>query len=157
MKTFKDFMMEAEGDAELSNLRRQINDLRRRGRPGDEEKIAELTRRASELVQHQKVGDVVRSIQRSDESKPKSSQHTWTSGKPRTQKGGEISSVGTQSNVSRQRITDIRTGRDIGSGSTPGENVSGLHGDTRSRSQKGGSVPTRNKGQGRVRPERGNP
>lgn len=162
MKTFKAFMMESEGDSRITEIRAEIRKLMGRGRPGDNERIAELTKEVQQLVKGQNLeaqaGATLKKIQQSDNpDKLKSSQHTWTSGKPKTQKGGEISSVGTQDSVARQTITDMRTGRDIGSGSTPGENVSGLHGDTRSRSQGGGTVPTRNRGQGNVRPERGNP
>jgi len=53
-----------------------------------------------------------------------------------------ISRVGTTSGVQRSDLP------------TDGVNVSGRYGDTRSRSQGGGSVPTRNKGQGRNTPER---
>lgn len=45
--------------------------------------------------------------------------------------------------------------RDIDSGNQPSDvRTSGRYGDTRSRSQGGGSVPTRNKGQGYSTPER---
>jgi hypothetical protein len=167
MKTFLEFIAEAElidienDQQELSKIRREIAELQRRGRPGDDEKIKELIQKASPLANKVKRSaqlaaagnEVLKQIQ--DKPKEPENKNTWVSGKPKTQKGGEISSVGTQSNVARQRITNMRTGQDLGSASTPGMGVSGLHSDTSSRSQKGGKVANRNKGQGYSSPEQG--
>jgi hypothetical protein len=165
MKTFLEFITEAElienDQQELSKIRAEIKMLQGRGRPGDDEKIKELVQKASSLANKvnysaelaAKGNEVLNQIQ--DKPQKPENKNTWVSGKPKTKKGGEVSSVGTQSNVSRQRITNMRTGQDLGSASTPGMNVSGLHGDPSSRSQKGGKVPTRNIGQGYSGPERG--
>jgi hypothetical protein len=161
MKTFLEFIAEAElienDQQELSKIRAEIKMLQGRGRPGDDEKIKELVQRAEPLAREVKdsarSGEMIKQIQ--DKPQEPENKNTWVSGKPKTKKGGEVSSVGTQSNVSRQRITNMRTGQDLGSASTPGMNVSGLHGDPSSRSQKGGKVPTRNIGQGYSGPERG--
>lgn len=92
-------MMEASDDREISReltqLRRQISDLSRR--PGDhQEKIAALQRRVAELKPQQKVGDAVRSIQRS-ESEPQQrqlpSRNTITGGGYRQKSQAEIDAI----------------------------------------------------------------
>jgi hypothetical protein len=165
MKTFLEFIAEAElienDQQKLSKIRRELAELQKRGRPEDAERIRELVQMAAPLaskVDHAaKVAAAGKEVLRKLQDKPQEPENpnTWTSGKPRTRKGGEISSVGTQSNVARQRITNMRTGQDLGSASTPGMEVSGLHGDTSSRSQGGGRVPNRNRGQGYSSPEKG--
>ena len=152
MKTFLEFIAEAEGNnsQQIASLRARARMLRQKG---DMAGAMEVEKQAGELQAgtQAKIAALTR-----DKPKTPTNPNSWVGGRPQSSRDS-VSSVGTISNVSRERITNMRTGQDLGSASTPGVNVSGLHGDTRARSQKGGSVPTRNKGQGSVRPERGNP
>jgi hypothetical protein len=149
MKTFSEFIAEAENaSSQIAALRAQARQAMQRG---DMEKFKELNVRAGEL----QAGTQAK-ISAATSDKPK------TSTKPNTYVGGYaskpkdvVSSVGTQANVSRQRVTNLRTGTDLGSASSPGENVHGRYADTRGRSQRGGTTPQRNKGQGRSTPEKG--
>ncbi len=149
MKTFSEFIVEAENNSsQIAALRARARQAMQRG---DMETFKKLNIQAGEL----QAGTQAKiSAATSDKPKPQTKPNSYVGGyasKPRD----VVSSVGTQSNVSRQRVTNLKTGQDLGSASSPGENVHGRYADTRGRSQRGGTTPQRNVGQGRSTPERG--
>ena len=162
MKTYSRFILESYGARDLlenaaedlANLNRQLRDALRKG---DKEAITELSSKIRDAKEQSDQDTSSRKIDKlltpPDNHEP-SNPNTWVSSNP-SKPRDNISSVGTIPNVAREKINDPRTGEVIGSARTRGVNVSGLHGDTRTRSGGGGSVPTRNKGQGSTRPERG--
>lgn len=161
MKTYSRFTLESYGARDLlenaaedlANLNRQLRDALRKG---DKEAITELSSMIRDAKKQSGQDTSSRKIDKlltPPDNREPSNPNTWVSSKP-SKPRDNISSVGTIPNVAREKINDP-TGEVIGSARTHGETVSGRHGDTRSRSGGGGSVPTRNKGQGSTRPERG--
>jgi hypothetical protein len=147
MKTFLEFIAEAEGDADITKIRAKIRDLTRRGRPGDQQEIARLSAQVSELMQQQKVGDAVRSVQNSDRPQQRtiSSRNTLSGGGVPQKPRDPISSVGTTAHHDR-KIVNMSTGEVISPTSVPSDTaVSGSQSDTRGRSQGGGTTPLRNR------------
>lgn len=170
MKTFSEFIIEAEikwntgvlkgsGKSPSSTASQKITQLGRqmstpRTTPQQMTKIAQRVKKMKSVISG--ASEVAKvSDPRPESLESKRGSNTKIRGY--ASKGKDpVSSTGTLGHISRQRITDIRTGKDLGSASTPGVNISGRYSDTRSRSQKGGKVPTRNIGQGYSSPERGN-
>lgn len=172
MKTFKEFIYEAEvrlyqgtlkgsgkspfatGSDRATQLGTQVK-KELSSRSPNLQRIATLSKRAKDIKTGLEKASVLEKERgHGPENKDAGRTNTLVTGyasKPRD----VVSSVGTSPNVSRQRLTNLRTGEDLGSAQIPGENTSGRYSDTRSRSQRGGTVPTRNKGQGRSTPERG--
>jgi hypothetical protein len=144
MRTYLEFISTLQllenQQQELAQLRAKIRTLQSRGRPGDAEEIKRLIQRAGEM----QVGTQAKISALTNNDKPKGPANPNTKVRGYASKPKDVvSSTGSLSNVDK---TNIPTPSD--------ERISGLHGDTRSRSQRGGSVPTRNKGQGYSSPER---
>lgn len=136
MKTFLEFISEAENvSSQIAQLRARARMLRQKG---DMKGALEVEKQAGELQAgtQAKIG----AVSNSDKPKEPESSNTWTRGY--ASKGKDVrGSAGSL--------------RDIDSGNQPSDvRTSGRYGDTRSRSQGGGSVPTRNRGQGYSTPER---
>ncbi len=152
MKTFLEFISEAEfyqdtlrgskkspfstASERQSNIRRQLDNPRL----SDQQKQDLRVRFAKITAGIKKAGTLAKEMGKGPENKDAGRTNTKVRGyasKPIDVRG----SVGSL--------------RDIDSGNQPSDvRTSGRYGDTRSRSQGGGSVPTRNKGQGYSTPER---
>lgn len=126
MKTYKEFILEANEQKELSTIRRTL----RNPPPGTN--IAKLNARASELTK------IIRD--KKETSPKKSGREARISDPERTVKntgyaqtgkrgsGTPVSSVGTVSGVKRIRITDLRTGKNLGSAEPSDTRTSGRYG-----------------------------
>lgn len=153
MKTFLEFISEAEfyqdtlsgskkspfstASERQSKIRRQLDNPKL----SDQQKQNLRIRFAKITAGIKKAGTLAKEMGKGPENRDAGRTNTKVRGyasKPRD----VVSRVGTTSGVQRSDLP------------TDGVNVSGRYGDTRSRSQGGGSVPTRNKGQGYSTPER---
>ena len=124
MKTFREFLEEAT----IQQLMAQANAARQRG---DMTTFIELQKQAAELGKgtQAKIAAAVNKGQK----KPKANPNTWVSGRA-SKPESPTSSVGTTADVRRRRVTDMRTGRDLGPAEPSDTLTSGRYGDKKTGS-----------------------
>ena len=118
MKTFREFLLEAT----IQQLMAQANAARQKG---DMETFIELQKQAAELGKgtQAKISAAVNKGQKKQKVNP----NTWVSGRA-SKPESPTSSVGTTANVRRRRVTDIRTGSDLGPAEPSDTRTSGRYG-----------------------------
>lgn len=118
MKTFRAFLEEAT----IQQLMAQANAARQKG---DMETFIELQKQVAELGKgtQAKISAAVNKGQKKQKANP----NTWVSGRA-SKPESPISSVGTTADVRRRRVTDIRTGRDLGQAEPSDTRTSGRYG-----------------------------
>jgi hypothetical protein len=118
MKTFADFLFEANVSAEIAELRRKANTARQKG---DMKTFIELQKQAAELG----AGTQAKiSAATSDKPKQKPRENTWVSGKPSKGrdvrgKGGSLANIPSsdgegEGSIVSGKQSDTRTGRSGG-------------------------------------------
>lgn len=95
-------------EATIQQLMAQAKAARQKG---DMETFLEFQKRAAELGKGTQAR--ISAAVNKGQKKPKANPNTWVSGRA-SKPESPTSSVGTTADVRRRRVTDIRTGRDLG-------------------------------------------